>query len=273
MDTAEEHQPSLQLEWPLHQHITHALQGLLPGSIRAHRLKNVLDINCRIGAWATDLALSYPGLAVTGIEENPFALRVAQSTNTYLEHLYFHQANLKEPLIFADCTFDLIHLSTPTPLLKPREWYMLLQECMRVLKPGGYINLVATSLGPNSSAACQRGLALMDELWLRQGYTFAEMPGSMRVGIHFPRLLSEAGYTEISYKMRPTNYGGLNNPRGRACCRLFFHNIQKSKNAFIAYKLIEEAEFEHIVQQQQQDIAAASYCATGVVISAFAIKK
>lgn len=273
MDTFDEHQPSLRLEWPFHNHVTNALQGLLPSSIRAHLLNNVLDINCRIGAWATDLALSYPGITVTGIEESHFALRVAQENNKEIEHLYFQHANLKEPLLFTDNTFDLVHLSTPTPLLKPGEWRMLLQECMRVLKPGGYINLVYTPLGPHSSAACQRLIALMDELWMRQGYVFADMPTGMRVGIHFPRLLHEAGYTEVSYRMRPINYGGLNNPRGRACSRLFFNKIEKSKDTFIAYNLIDEPGFDHLVQQQQKDSMAASYCATGAVISALAIKK
>jgi SAM-dependent methyltransferase len=263
------------LEWALHEHITHALQGLLPSCVRAFRLKQVLDMNCRVGAWSISLALSYPGVSVTGICTDMLAVQAARYSSSFLsqESVRFPEISLSRRLAFDDNTFDFVHSFTTAPVVKPRLWQAILLECQRVLKPGGKINLVSLSLGPTSSYAWQRAIILTDELYRKQGFVFADMPGGSSPGLFFCRMLHQADFTDLNYKIHPVNFGGLNNSRGRTCCQYFLQKIQQAKAQFLAFDLISEADFDRMVEQQQRDLLTIDYCATGAVISAIAVKK
>lgn len=48
----------------------------------------------------------------------------------------------QEPLSFADDTFDYIHMRMLLCRFTHPEWVRLLREIMRVLKPGGYLEIV-----------------------------------------------------------------------------------------------------------------------------------
>lgn len=48
----------------------------------------------------------------------------------------------KEPLCFPDDTFDYIHMRMLLCRFTHPEWIRLLKEIIRVLKPGGYLEIV-----------------------------------------------------------------------------------------------------------------------------------
>ncbi len=263
------------LEQALHHHFTHALHGLVPPTIDAYKLKQVLDIHCRIGAWAIDLALGYPGVIVTGLDNNEqlidMARRSAEIGN--VEHARFYTASPFQALSFADNTFDLVHLSLAMTLFRPNEWHIFLSECLRVLKPGGYINIVSLSLGPGSSEAYQRLLTTIDQLLMAQGYGFSDQPGTTSPGVHLAHLARTAGFAAVTYTIHPINLGGWNNPAGRACCQLLLNDIRRLKHYFLEYKLLTSEAFDHLIEQKQKDIAEPDFCAMGALISVLGQKK
>ena len=261
--------------WTLHRHVTQALPDLLPGAIKPHKLKHVLDLYCRSGSWATDFALSYPGIPITGIDMSASHIKSARQTTLGmgLTQLDFYEADLTQPLCFQDQSFDLLHLFTTAPLFKPDEWQMLLRECWRVLEPGGRLNLVYLSHGPGTNEAHQRILLMLDQFWQQQGYVFAAMPVGSTPGLHFCSMLRQNNFTDILYHLYPINFGGPRNGSGRACSQFFLQRLQQMKSTILANEVICKDEFDRIIMQQQQEIISPSYCATGVIISTLGTKR
>ena len=263
------------LEQVQHHHFTHALQGLLPPTVNAHKMKHVLDVHSHIGTWAIDLALAYPHVTIIGLESDPRAVELARNSTLAgnIDRVHFYEANLHSPLQLADNTFDFVHLFLSQPLFRAAEWPSFLEECYRVLRPGGVVNLVNVTLGPGSSHSYQRFSALIDQMLCMMGYGFAEHTGTSAPGVYFATLLRQAGFVEDGYLLRPVNLGGWNNPGGRACCQLFLRGLKDSKDALVGHNLVSDAEFDALIAQKEIDILEADFCATAVLISAFATKK
>lgn len=269
MESAEESTLIGVLEQVLHTHLTQALEGLLPTTIDPYALKQVLDVSCRMGAWPIDLALSYPNVMVTGLENDARLVDMARRNMEIgnVHDVRFYEANPLAPFPFAAASFDLIHVLQVLPMFRPEEWPTFLRECQRVLKPGGTINLVSLSLGPSSSASYQRVLSLVDALLHVLRYNFFDYPGTTTPGVHLCRLLNTAGFTNISYVIRPVNFGGMSNASGRATCQLLLKSVQKLKPLFVQNQLIDDEGFDLLLQQKQRDINDAAFCATGALFS------
>ncbi len=275
IETAQESALVGVLEQVLHHHFTQALQGLLPCGVNSHKLKQVLDVNCRIGAWAIDLALSYPGVTVTALDCDPEFIAMARRNAEVaaLNRARFYEADLLKPLQLADGSFDFVHQFSLAPFFRPDEWPIFLQECMRVMKPGAVINLVSLSLGPSSSDSYQQIVMLVDKLMRLAGYGFADRAGLVWPGVHLCRLLREAGFANVTYVIRPVDFGGWNNSAGRACCQLLLNEVKKFRHLFLHFNLIDGEEFDMMTLKKQKDFGEVSFCSTGAIISAFAVKR
>lgn len=259
-----------------HHHFTHSLGGLLPVQVNPRQIKQVLDLNCQAGFWAIDLALAYPGVTVTGVDSDPSAIALARQSTTVerMNRVRFYQADLHQTLNFEDDSFDFVHFLMTFPLFRPPKWASFLKECLRVMKPGAGINLVGFSLGLNSSEAGRRLSLLVDTLLYKQGFSFSDKPmGSWTPGVHFCRLLQEAGFPRCSYFIAAADLGGWNNPQGRSSCQLFLYHALRSKGLFLKHALLSSEEFDALMAQARQDILEVDFCAAGVLISAFAVKE
>jgi SAM-dependent methyltransferase len=260
------------LEQVMHHHLTQAQRGLLPANISPYKLKHVLDINCRIGAWAIDLALSYPGIYVTALDGDATFIELARRSAEIgaVNRTRFYESHPLKPLPLADASFDFVHSLQLSPVFRPHEWPFFLSECKRVMKPGAVISLVSLSIGPTSSDAYQRLLSLFDALLQKRGYSFSEHPGMSTPGVHLFRLLKEAGFVNVSYTMHPVNFGGPSNPGGRACCQLLAGIAKKQKLLLLEHHMTTDEAFDALLLEKQHDIGEAQYCATGALITATA---
>ncbi len=260
------------LEQVMHHHLTQAQGGLLPSVIVPTKLKQVLDINCRIGAWPIDLALSYPGVHITGLDGDRAFIEIARRNAEIgaVNRVRFYESNPLKPLPLADASFDFVHSLQLLPVFRPREWPFFLSECKRVMKPGAAIALASLSIGPTSSNAYQYLLSLFDTLLLKLGYGFSERAGSSAPGVHLFRLLKEAGFVNAVYSISPVNFGGANNPGGRACCQLLAGIAKKQKPLMLEQRVVGSEEFDALLREKQHDIGEAEYCTTGALISAIA---
>lgn len=272
LESAQESALVAVLEQVLHHHLTQAQRGLLPSTINPHTLKQVLDIDCRTGAWAIDVALSYPGVNTIGLDNDGAFIDIARRNAEIgaISHARFYQSSPLKRLPLAEATFDFVHSLQVAPVFRPHEWPLFLHECKRVMKPGAAITLMSLSIGPTSSNAYQRLLLLSDALARKLGYSFSQRSGTGTPGVYLFHLLKEAGFLNASYAISPVNFGGPNNPGGRASCQLLANRVQKQKLLFLAHNLIGEEEFDALLQEKQDDMREANYCANGALISATA---
>ncbi|KAJ3052187.1 hypothetical protein HK097_006739 [Rhizophlyctis rosea] len=97
----------------------------------------VLDLGCGSGIWAFEIATDYPQCQVTGLDMSPVQPGTVKPKN--VEYMQADLTNL--PLPFEDASFDFIHMRLLIAGLRAEFWPVLIAEIVRLVKPGGYIEL------------------------------------------------------------------------------------------------------------------------------------
>lgn len=118
-------------------------------------IHDILDIACGSGGWVLDVAASYPQAQVTGIDISELMVEYAyaQTTTRGLTNTHFTVMNALEPLDFPTNSFDLINARLIFGFMPPGAWPALMQECLRLLRPGGMIQLTESEMPITNSAA------------------------------------------------------------------------------------------------------------------------
>ncbi|CAH1760837.1 20794_t:CDS:2, partial [Entrophospora sp. SA101] len=108
----------------------------------------ILDAGCGGGTWVLEMSGIYPNSNFTGIDIVPiFPSQIKPINSTFVT------ANLLEKLPYEDNTFDYIHFRNMMFSLSEDEYEIAVIELVRVLKPGGWIEVeensgVMNNLGP-----------------------------------------------------------------------------------------------------------------------------
>ncbi|RHZ83324.1 hypothetical protein Glove_97g93 [Diversispora epigaea] len=125
----------------------------------------VLDVGCGAGSWIFEMASNYPNTQFTGLDISPI-----QPSEIKPKNVNFVIANVLNTLPFENDTFDYIFQRLLFIALPKDSWPVVINELTRVLKPGGYlelmeINPIPFQLGPVSSQlfiAVEKMLQLRD---------------------------------------------------------------------------------------------------------------
>ncbi|RHZ85321.1 hypothetical protein Glove_67g48 [Diversispora epigaea] len=111
----------------------------------------VLDVGCGAGSWMFEMASDYPNTQITGLDISPI-----QPSEIKPRNVNFVKANVLNGLPFENNTFDYIFQRFLVSAIPKDSWLDVINELTRVLKPGGYLELVEINpiifqLGPVSS--------------------------------------------------------------------------------------------------------------------------
>ncbi|CAG8678872.1 7247_t:CDS:2, partial [Cetraspora pellucida] len=116
----------------------------------------ILDIGCGPGSWSFDIATTYPFVEVIGLDMSPH-----QPSYIKPKNFTFIKANVLEGLPFEDNTFDFVFQRCMIFGYPNEEWPNVMNELVRVLKPGGYLELCEPSpvfnMGPTSQRIWEAG--------------------------------------------------------------------------------------------------------------------
>lgn len=88
------------------------------------------------GSWTLDMAASYPKAKFIGVDISPVRLGLYKPKN-----VEFMKANVLEHLPFDDNTFDYIFQRLLIFAIPAKKWPSVINELVRVLKPGGYLEV------------------------------------------------------------------------------------------------------------------------------------
>lgn len=119
----------------------------------------VLDMGCGPGTWAMEMATVFPRSTFVGIDQ-----RAQYPRDIKPKNCHFRQYDLTQPLPLPDNCIDYIFQRDLNWSLPAHQWALLMAEYLRVLKPGGWIELVeqdaeSQSSGPNECALNDRLLS------------------------------------------------------------------------------------------------------------------
>ena len=117
-------------------------QRLLSGGL------TILDVGCGSGAWVLDMAREYhPSNTFIGIDRSSNF----PDEDTRLPNTGFIGCNLLDGIPFPDSTFDFVCERFVVQFdLTEAQWKYLFSEMKRVLKPGGYLEIMEYRVGYDS---------------------------------------------------------------------------------------------------------------------------
>jgi SAM-dependent methyltransferase len=183
----------------LDEAITQGMGSLLPTALDLTQVGMLLDIACGPGAWALQVAQTYPEIEVVGVDISRAMVRYANGRADVLDlqNASFQEMDVLQPLAFPDACFDLVNARLIQAFMPAHAWQLFLQECLRITRPGGYIRLTEAEWAWTNKPACEQlNSRATRGMWLTgKGY----YPEGKLVGITLmlSTFLREAGLEDI----------------------------------------------------------------------------
>lgn len=184
---------------------TASMGGPLAEQADPEALRDVLDIACGIGDWALEVAARYPAISLVGIDINQEIINLARAraaTKKGRRRVTFQVMDALDGLAFADKSFDLVNMRLGSTFLRIWDWPVLLNEILRVLRPGGIVRLSEIEIAQQSSSQAHADwfeLLLIAEF--HAGRLF-ERTGS-GLTARLPGLLRHFGVRQVQSKIYP----------------------------------------------------------------------
>ena len=183
--------------------ITQNMGNLLPEGIDLEKVHDVLDMACGPGGWVIDVAFEQPEVQVTGIDISQQMIAYASSLawSQRLENASFKVMNLLKPLEFPDQSFDLVNGRLLMSFMPKTAWTGLVQECVRILRPGGMLRLTeAEDFGITNAPAYEKLNRKMVQAMHKAGQTFSPEQDTFGVMPMLGAFLRQAGCVNIQQK-------------------------------------------------------------------------
>src|ERR1051326_6712385 len=202
--------------------ITRALDGTLAGLPPLPPNTQVLDLACGPGGWALEVAYEYPEIEVSGIDISRIMIdyAYARARSQSLNNVSFGIMDIRDPLDFADGSFDMINARFLYVVLKREAWKTLMAECRRLLRPGGILQLCEVDdFGMTSSAAYEQLGALNMQALHRAGYGFSPTGHTLGMSQGLLQLYKEAGMEDVHLRSSIADYSA-----GTEAWADFYHN-------------------------------------------------
>lgn len=249
--------------------------ALLPAEIPLDKVRVVMDFVCGPGAWCVDFSKSYPDKQIYGLDCNHKIVALASENIRHASpgKLTFQSTNRVPPLLFNDETFDLIHIQNGTSLFTQSEWPSVIAEMYRLLKPGGWLNLVDFEMGPVSQPALDHVLGILGKILARLDRNItAEGTLPLNGCTLGPQRMAWQGFTEIDYHLYPVNLGGWNNPIGRAYLHSIVVRPEMLSRLALETQIASEEALRPLLQEMQRELQQIGFCGAGMLISSFGRK-
>src|SRR6266566_1447345 len=162
---------------------TQGIGGVFPERPDFSTLHDILDIACGPGGWALDVAFEHPTINVMGIDISSIMIEYAraQAWTQGLSNASFRVMDALKPLDFPDASFDLVNARFIYGFMPRTGWPLLMDECVRITRPGGTIRLTETEWHFTNSLAYETLNAMTMSSLKKAGRSFS--PDGRHAGI------------------------------------------------------------------------------------------
>ena len=192
--------------------LTREMGGLLPTGVDPSSIHKVLDIACGPGGWVLDLASAYRHMEVIGIDLSEKMIEYANSRKW--PNTSFRIMNVLQPLDFPDNTFDFVNARLLFAFMPKTAWSGLLQECMRILRPGGFVRLTECERTlSNSLAYEQLGDLIMHSLYA-SGASFSVDGKQIGITLMLGSFLRDVGFQNIRHASFAIDFSAEGDAKG-----------------------------------------------------------
>lgn len=248
---------------------TSAMGGLLPERPDFADIKRVLDLACGSGEWALEVAATHPNIEVVGVDKAPRMIEFAhaRASADRLTNARFRVMDITEPLPFPDKSFDLLNARLLQGFMATTTWAPLLQECQRIVRPGGLMRITENERHLTSSPAWEEMMTLMMRAMRIAGKGFS--PDGLHLGMFFMqrRLLEEAGFVQIQERAYTINFSYGTEAHDHVCQEMT--TAMRLGQPFILRMLPDytQEHLEQLLQRVIQEVAEPSFCGLWLFLS------
>ena len=174
--------------------LQHHLFKLAAGGLSrapVYQPRSILDVACGTGIWAREMADKFPSAQVIGFDIDQSlpekAMELLGPGGQFPQNFRFQVADALKPFPFEDDSFDFAHARLISPFVPIPRWPDVLHEMMRVLQPGGVIEVVDFRGPPRTPSPAFRALFRLSAALMTQRNLF------VGVGDALLELLPQAG--------------------------------------------------------------------------------
>ena len=256
----------------LHAYLLQVQGGRLhPEQIAVNTMESVLDLGCGTGEWIFDLAKRYPKLRIYGIDSNEELLhqaKVRRNTSS-LRQVELRHMDLLQGLPIPNASIDFVHMRHFARYIRPQSWPYVVHECVRVLRPQGWLNIVELELCEISSPACLALHRAMLQARAKLGRTLDATGSTLGVAQRLYAMLLNAGLYEVGYDVFTVDVGA----NGGNAVPLFLseivHRAFVSKPLVVQQGIVESTTFDALVEQAEVELQSPDLCGWAILLSAY----
>lgn len=238
-------------------------------------IHHVLDLAAGDGAWAISAAQTSPHIQIVAIESNPQLAEQArvQAQQHGVENISFQVIDSSQQLEAA--SFDLVNLRFMLGFTDLDQWPKLMDESLRLLRPGGIMRLTEADTLITTSAACERLSDLLSQaLWKEKRHLFPPTPYGQNLLITplLPRLLRDAGCEQIKSMAFTTNFS-TDMPAHTEMIQNIIRSFELVQPLLLPTATEEEKqEITSLIHQMHTEILAEDFCGIEFYLTAWGRK-
>lgn len=177
--------------------LTDAIKPLLPEGFDMPE-GNAGDFASGAGEWALAVAKMFPRLHVTGIDANAEVVQYAnaQARVARRDNVEFIKGDITKPFEFPRNHFDLVNARFLAGINDRDQWPWFVEQCSKVLKPGGMLCLTEPETMIVANAPTQDRLnRIGSEMFYDLGKAFART--SIGIAPMLKKFLEDAGFVDV----------------------------------------------------------------------------
>ncbi len=252
---------------------TKAMGGLFPErSDDFSEIRSILDVGCGPGGWAHEVAFAHQATTVVGIDISQAMIEYAstQARIQGLDNLSFRIMDITRPLDFPDNTFDLVNARL-LGFLSVDAWPRVVQEYVRITRPGGIIRLTETEMSVSNSPALEKELEwFFRSLW-KFGQSFSPNGNRLNITAMLSSFLRQAGCRNVQVKAHAVDWskGSEGYYPLLQDCKVGF---KLTEPFFLQAGVAEKEEMEQVYEQMQVEMLQDTFCAVHYLLTAWGEK-
>src|SRR5579884_1574591 len=254
--------------------LTRGMGGIFPPYVDISDVHDILDIACGPGGWALDVAHAYRDKQVVGIDISKLVIQYAraQAKVQWADNASFKIMDVRQPLDFADASFDLINARFLFGVLPRMVWPKMLQQCLRINRPGGLIRLTECEMPLTNSPAFELLSSKFVEALHKGGHSFSVDGRHVGITPVLGHLLREAGYQRV----RTGGYTidcSTGTEAYESCTEDFAIAFRMAQPLLVdKLHLMKAEDFEEVYQRLLVEMNSSDFCAVWCLLSAWGEK-
>jgi ubiquinone/menaquinone biosynthesis C-methylase UbiE len=247
--------------------------GIFPAGINPTPFHCILDLACGPGEWALAVAEAYPHIQVTGIDIDQLMINYARylASERTRSNAQFHCASILQTLPFANESFDMINARLLCAFMPPAAWTSLLQECKRLLRPGGIICLTEAERSISNSPAQESLNTIFTKALRRAGLSFSVNDHFIAITPQLRRLLRESGIENIQQQATIIDFS-QGEPLHADMIEDLATVFKVAQPFFIKCQVTTQEELDQLYPQLLAELDAPDFCGLWWYLSAWGQK-